>query len=300
MSREKVRRHLHSVIWDLAEGLGETTFTTHCFIAGGAVANLIRGEPVNDYDIYFTDVDTCQRVVDLLVKRWNDTPGHEQRQIAHYQVRPMDEEPDRDNLRSTGPITKEAVTPDTLKYAPVCFTPNAITLNNKIQLITRFIGSPAEITKRFDFAHTQCYYYPKTHELVTPAQALESLATHELIYTGSDYPLSSIIRTKKYIQRGWGVNAGQYLKMAIQLHALDFTKREVLAEQLIGVDLEYFHELISTIEDMKPGKALQDLNQHPFYNPFNLNQRPFYNPFSHDDSTLIGDTLLYFIGELWD
>ena len=61
---------------------------------------------------------------------------------------------------------------------------------------------------------------------------------------GSKYPLCSIIRTRKFIQRGYTINAGQYLKMAMQLNELDLKDVSVLQDQLIGVDSAYFDMVI--------------------------------------------------------
>lgn len=301
MSRERIKHQLWSTLHEWVDSLGDKAMAEavidHCFIAGGAISSLVRGEPpVNDYDIYFTDVTVCQWVVDLMVNHWNEAPGHAGRRIEHYKVRPLGEEPDRGNLReNVNP--KDPITPDTPKYAPVCFTPNAITLNNQIQLITRFIGEPDEIVKRFDFAHTQCYYRCFQDTLYMAPQALESMASHELIYTGSDYPLSSIIRTKKYIQRGWSINAGQYLKMALQLHALDFTKAAVLADQLVGVDLAYFSDLLNTIRRLEKNK---EGNFSLSFEGTDKAPTNFYDPFYADDEKSIGSHLLDTISRLWD
>ena len=62
----------------------------------------------------------------------------------------------------------------------------------------------------------------------------------ELIYTGSKYPLCSIIRTRKFIERGYHINAGQYVKMAWQLNKLDLNNLDVFKDQLMGVDSFYW------------------------------------------------------------
>jgi hypothetical protein len=82
-----------------------------------------------------------------------------------------------------------------------------------------------------------------------PQKALESILTNELIYTGSKYPLASIIRTRKFLKRGWNANAGQYVKMALQLGELDLTNPLVLSDQLTGVDLVLFSIVIETINE---------------------------------------------------
>lgn len=91
----------------------------------------------------------------------------------------------------------------------------------------------------------------KTGELVLPQKSLEAILTKELIYTGSKYPLASIFRAKKFIQRGWTINAGQYLKMAMQLNEMNLLDVETLNDQLTRVDFAYFRSLIHIIERKK-------------------------------------------------
>ena len=69
----------------------------------------------------------------------------------------------------------------------------------------------------------------------------------QLIYIGSKYPVCSIIRTKKFISRGWVCNAGQFLKMIFQCGELDLTDFSVLEDQLVGVDSAYFDALIGAL-----------------------------------------------------
>ena len=70
----------------------------------------------------------------------------------------------------------------------------------------------------------------------------------ELVYVGSKYPLCSVIRTRKFLKRGFTINAGQYLKMAFQISSLDLTNIAVLEDQLTGVDVAYFATLIDALQ----------------------------------------------------
>jgi hypothetical protein len=137
------------------------------------------------------------------------------------------------------------------KYRPVYISANAITLSDKIQLIIRFFGDADEIHSNYDFAHCTCYWESDTGKLTLPNEALECLLTKELRYKGSKYPLASIIRAKKFVNRGFTVNAGQYLKMAMQLNDMDLRNLNVLEDQLIGVDALYFAQMLSAIPEDK-------------------------------------------------
>ena len=85
--------------------------------------------------------------------------------------------------------------------------------------------------------------------------ALEALLAKELRYVGSKYPICSVVRLRKFISRGWRINAGQILKMAMQISQLDLTDIKVLEDQLTGVDTAYFLQLIQRLKDNDPEKV---------------------------------------------
>lgn len=168
--------------------------------------------------------------------------------------------PDRDGGVTEGldSVGLEAAEKNKPPYRPVFLSANAISLSGKVQLIVRFFGNPEEIHANYDFVHCTCYWKSWDNELVLPAAALEAMLARELIYVGSKYPLCSIIRTRKFIQRGWSINAGQYLKMFFQLNTLNLTDLKVLEDQLIGVDSAYFLQLIDRLkaaDEKEPGKV---------------------------------------------
>lgn len=142
-------------------------------------------------------------------------------------------------------------------YRPVFLSTNAITLSNKIQLIIRFYGSPEEIHSNYDFVHCTNYWESKTGKVVLNNRALMAIMNKELFYVGSKYPIASVIRTRKFLKRGWQINAGQYLKMAMQINELNLKDIYVLEDQLVGIDSIYFiHFIRSVIKDIESGKEI--------------------------------------------
>ena len=140
-------------------------------------------------------------------------------------------------------------------YRPVFMSCNAITLSDKMQLVIRFTGEPDEIHKNYDFVHCTNYWTSKNNHLELRKEALEAILTKELLYTGSLYPVCSVIRTRKFLHRGWTINAGQYLKMCMQISQLDLTDFNILSEQLVGVDTAYFCELLDKLQINNPEKV---------------------------------------------
>lgn len=140
-------------------------------------------------------------------------------------------------------------------YRPVFMSGNAITLSDKVQLVLRFYGEPDEIHKNYDFLHCTCYWTSWEKEVHWTTEALDAIINKELYYMGSKYPICSIIRTRKFINRGWSINAGQYLKMAFQVSELNLSDLDTLEDQLTGVDSAYFMNAIEQLRKLSDEKT---------------------------------------------
>ncbi len=247
-------------------------------VTGGCITSLLQREPVNDYDVYLSDMEVTKRLAVYYAKRFpeldsgdysvlsgadiDDQVAAEQLGVSLFedQVKvfiqsvgvvgnPESGEPEE---AGEDPQLKPDAEEDTKAFEPVFISANAITLSGKVQIITRFVGTASEIHKNFDFVHAFNYWTFK-EGLVLNVESLSAVIGKELIYRGSKYPLASIIRTRKFIKRGWTINAGQYLKMCIQLNSMDLLDPAVLEEQLVGVDSTYFAWFLTELE-----KAIKD------------------------------------------
>ena len=147
--------------------------------------------------------------------------------------------------------TSEKMREDMGKYYVKYLSENAITLSDKIQLVLRFTGNAEEIHNNYDFVHTTNYYTYKDNNLVLQQEALEAIMSRSLVYQGSLYPVASIFRIRKFLDRGWKITAGQMLKIMAQISSIDLTNRDILRDQLIGVDVVYMSQLIKAIEASK-------------------------------------------------
>lgn len=268
MNSKNIKKHLNAKLKDWLSTIDDEsvkcTILKNAIITGGALVSLLTGEPVNDYDVYLKTKEACIAVAEYYVNRWNTlhpdnmaelkvddtgrisvfvqskgivTEDGYNAESESLDIEDSDTSSDEENIKESKP-----------RYRPVYMTSNAITLSNKVQIVIRFYGDVNEIHKNYDFAHCTCAWSAWSNELFLPEKALECIINKELFYIGSRYPLCSIIRTRKYLERGYHIDAGQYLKMAIQLNQLDLNNIDVLKDQLVGVDSTYFSLLIEALK----------------------------------------------------
>lgn len=247
-------------------------------VSGGSITSMLLKEQINDFDVYIQDMDVLLRLANYYCegkvldgrKKMYYLRNHIQEcgimissedlsdeefleEISSVQtervVRYRNLKSDQVKLDIQSQGLRYDIDEDSKdKYIPVFLSQNAISLSNDLQIVLRFSGDAEQIHSTFDFIHATNYYTMKDG-LVTNVQALESTITKELLYQGSKYPLTSIIRMKKFLLRGWSINAGMMLKAMFQISLLDLTDPDVLEEQLIGVDIAYFSELIKKIRE---------------------------------------------------
>lgn len=240
-------------------------------VTGGCIASMLLGEKINDFDLYFRDIATAHAVAEYYVKRFVAKTGAEMMvAVEEGRIRIVTSSGHRGEtagdvatLQDSGEIedayddlnerAQEVETGG--EYRPVFVSTNAITLSDRVQIVLRFYGEPDQIHENYDFVHCTNFYDSKNAELTLRPAALEALLARELRYVGSKYPLCSIIRLRKFIKRGWTINAGQILKMVMQLNEMDLCDVKVLEDQLTGVDSAYFCQVISNLRENDQEKA---------------------------------------------
>lgn len=300
-----IRRELIEKIDEWVETIDEPSvrmaIKRDVIVTGGAIASMLMGEKVNDFDVYFRTKDTTLMVAEYYVAKFNANVQLKKGNVASSSATPQVRSETITNLKgvaenrvviymkSSGVAAEDQETyeyfeamgedatasfaeslevrgPSDAKdviessaeemkkgrYRPIFLSQNAITLSNKMQLVIRFYGEPDKIHDNYDFIHATSYFDYAKNQLVTPEAALLSLMSRTLIYRGSLYPIASIFRMKKFIERGWRISAGQQLKIMWQISELNMQDHNVLREQLTGVDAAYMWQLIDALKDVDP------------------------------------------------
>jgi len=264
MIGKNIKKALNAKIEDWLKNIDDASIVKvlreNIIITGGSIVSMLNSEEPNDYDVYFRTKEGCLQVAKYYADIFNKT--HEkcveiklegERIQCFIRSKGIAAEENETGITDeTEPfVISPTIDDEKPKYRPVFFSTNAISLSDKIQLVIRFYGSPEEIHMNYDFVHCTCCYSFFDNKLDLPSRALESIINKELYYTGSRYPVCSIIRTRKFVSRGWTINAGQYLKMCLQVSELDLKDFKVFKDQLAGVDSAYFNVAIAAIEDKK-------------------------------------------------
>lgn len=264
-------------------------------VTGGCIASMLLREKVNDFDVYLRTKEAALALAKHYVARFKVTKkdgkelaiyvqeegerikiivksagiakeGEDEKPYQYFETvgddaaaggyvaDVMQDDPGaiEDAYEETEAAAQEN---DEKSYRPVFLSTNAISLSSRVQIVLRFYGEPEEIHKNYDFIHCTNYWTSWDGDLVLHKDALESLLSKELRYVGSKYPVCSLFRLRKFIQRQWTINAGQILKIALQVSELDLKDHKVLEDQLTGVDVAYFIELVSKLKEKDPAKV---------------------------------------------
>lgn len=267
--RSGIKKQLQNKLNSWLESIDDPTVqklaSENVIVTGGSIASMLLGEKVNDYDVYFRDIKTTEAVAKYYVKKFLEKNEGYDIEVRRETIKNIkDEEEDRVTIfvSSGGVALDEDNQTDYMDqedqpepeenglYRPIFLSQNAITLSDKFQIVIRFYGEPDQIHRNYDFVHAMNYYDFKENHLELKPEALECLLSRTLVYRGSLYPIASLFRTKKFIERGWRISAGEQLKIAWQISELDLTNKAVLREQLTGVDQAYLSQLINALEQI--------------------------------------------------
>ena len=294
MQAKTIRKILRSKLENWLESITDQSLVgdikRDVIVTGGSITSMLLGEKINDYDVYFKTKETTKKVAEYYVSKFNSinntkglctrdwTPQVREATIAN--CKGEQEERIIVFIQSAGVVSEsqadykyfELYDPDLTsefadslvenikegeKYRTLFMSQNAITLSDSMQIVIRFFGEPARIHDNYDFAHAMCYYDYYNNHLELKAEAMQCMLSRTLVYRGSLYPIASIFRMKKFIERGWKINAGQQLKIMWQINELNLKDPQQLYEQLTGVDMAYMYQLISAIKGVDPERLNQ-------------------------------------------
>ena len=282
-------RHFDKWVESIEDAAVKEAVRKNTILTGGALVTLLTTNDVNDFDYYFRNRETALLVAKYYVQKFKENPPAKFKDGRHVDLYVDTKDPggrvkivaksagivgegstanaaygyfenesttegQEKFLNAATEVNTEAA-PQTADgktrkpFRPVYLTANAITLSDKVQLVIRFYGEPDQIHENYDFVHVTNYWTSWDRKVVLRAEALECILAKELRYIGSRYPVCSLIRVRKFIERGWTITGGQLLKIVFNLREFDLTNFAVLEEQLTGVDTAYFRQLLDALKE---------------------------------------------------
>jgi hypothetical protein len=182
------------------------------FVAGGAIASLLQGEKVQDYDVYFRNETTCRAVGDYYAAK-----------LALYPALPFDPHHPFAAAQPTEPIR------------PLAKTDNCIYLSNHMQVMTIFPGEPDWLVAQYDLVHCMGYFTARDQRLVVSAEARHAILTRTLRYRPGHFaPILSLLRLPKFFARGYTIDIGQLFTLVTEVASHGLGDRNKV-RQLLGL-----------------------------------------------------------------
>lgn len=190
---------------DLFNGLADCSI----ILCGGAVTSAFSGAPIKDLDFYVEDASKLDSARAFIEKYF----------------------PADSLFRSINADTWTRKGKGRRKY--------------RVQLITRFTGSPQKIFSDFDFTVTQGCYRFKEKDFVLGDRFLPDIAKRRIVFCGaSHYPICAMYRTLKYQRKGYTLPGTTVIHIALAIARLQITTYKQLKEQLFGIDTLFMQRFL--------------------------------------------------------
>ena len=215
---EKRLQEEHQLLMPLKNSIPDNIYfgliVNHPIIAGGAIRSVFTNEQIKDYDFYFKSDDHFIQVAkyfDYILERYKD------------------------------------------KCLMIVDTLNSITYSvfgNTIQLVKKYtdltiIGK----LNKFDFTVCQGAFDCSTKEFTYSRDFIIHNAKKRLVYTkNTDYPLSTVIRVLKYLNKGYNISNIEYLKILLDVQNLKFDTFRDFKEHVLGIDVVFLMPLFELFE----------------------------------------------------
>lgn len=200
------------------------------YIAGGAIASLIHYDRPKDYDLFFTNKESMNKVIQYFVNQHNIRFAGTNKKNKINTI--IDENGKIKLLQSREFVVSDDE--DNKEMNPVVFSSRAISFPNRIQLIIDADDEETKTYHRFDFVHSMSNYVPKDNTLNVPEYVLRVIENNELVYNiqGTN-PVGSARRLLRFIERGWKISRKEHNKLLRNVSELKIEQSELWDEEYV-------------------------------------------------------------------
>ena len=215
---EKRLQEEHQLLMPLKNSMPDSFYfglmAFHPIIAGGAVRSVFTDKKIADYDFYFNSINQFASITKFI----------------EYMVESEKDECTR-----------------------IISTINSDTYNiygNTIQLVKKYIDlTIIGKLNKFDFTVCQGAFDCSTKEFTYSKNFIIHNAKNRLVYTqNTDYPLSTVIRVLKYLNKGYNISNTEYLKILLDVQNLKFDTFRDFKEHVLGIDVVFLMPLFELFE----------------------------------------------------
>ena len=199
--KERLEKEKNYLISLLPESYRDE-FRKKSYASGGAIYSLYNGKEPKDFDFFVSDRRLALGLTEFLKFQLMN-------RNIDYQLNP-----DLDMMQGK------------IDGNQVLVTDNGITYNMKYQIITKWVGEPEEVINEFDFKHNMFCYQ---NDEVTTFSQWDFLEDNKLRYNEKRARdiCGTIIRVKKFVERGHTITNREMSKMLLKLHEVGFNEREL-------------------------------------------------------------------------
>jgi len=236
-------RERYLILKNIPKELRKVLKENRAYVAGGSITSVFSNQKINDYDIYFSELSKMNNVLNFLQENWSLEPV----------------------VSTENSETFEIFTPIENKI-DIQGNPEKI----NIQIITRqnCIGIIKSVISLFDFTIVQAAYSFEFDHFVFINENvfLKHLIQKRLVFNiKTPFPISSLIRIKKYLDRGYSINGIELIKMALLIRDTEIDTYEDFKIAINGVDdaiLKDFFENNPENEAFNTHKAIEKLDMY--------------------------------------
>lgn len=159
--------------------------------------------------------------------------------------------------------------------------------NQKVQAIKKagYLSLPMDVLlDKFDFTVCQAAFF--RDQFYFGEDFLLDNAARRIVYTGSEFPISSLVRVNKYLRKGYTISSEQLVKISMSIHSLKIESAEALKSQLMGIDILYLRDKLNGITDEAIG-----IKDGDDYQARKEKMADFLSKFNQDDEEMIEEDI---------
>lgn len=191
-------------------------------LIGGAITSLLNNKPVNDYDLYICNNLTIVQLKQK-IQQYNEQTN-ESNLIFVYESKNSISYKILDNRLST--------------YVKIQFITLPHLMNKTIE----------EIFNSIDFSICKCAYNFSTQTFIFDDEFLQSYKTKHITFNSNTlYPISSLLRVKKYENKGYSFTTHEMLKICFAINNLKINTYKDIVFHLTAVSTSYYSDFLELL-----------------------------------------------------